>query len=112
MIASVRIFLIYCLLGSCLIFCDPVPAKKNKNKILSYIFQTTSQNVYELLRPWPSNTFISIFTNELIIKVLVLLFPLICIITAIQAYLTFFGPSNKYVGYTGNRKRSLDSTRY
>lgn len=76
----------------------------DKDKVLSYIFKSTAENVDSLLRPWPSNSFISIYTNELLIKVLVMLFPLICVIIAIQTYLTVFGPSNNYVGYTGDKR--------
>lgn len=85
--------------------CEPIGQgykEKDKFKISSSIFKSTAEAVNELLTPWPSAPFISITTNELIVKVLVMIYPLMWLIVIIQTYLTFFGPSNTYVGYTGN----------
>src|SRR5687768_7316653 len=84
--------------------CEPIGKhySKNKDKFSSSIFKSTAEAVDELLTPWSSAPFISITTNELIVKVLVMLYPLMWVIVLIQTYLTFFGPSNTYVGYTGD----------
>jgi len=70
---------------------------------------SVSSNVDELLTPWDSAPFISITTQELMVKFLVMLFPLMCIIAAIQAYVSYFGPSNDYNGYDGTRSLPVNN---
>jgi len=64
-----------------------------------YKDNSLAQSVNELLTPWESNTYLTETTNELMIKVLLLVLPIFCVAIILQAYVTVFGPSNNYVGY-------------
>ncbi|CAL8109940.1 unnamed protein product [Orchesella dallaii] len=47
----------------------------------------------------PSAPYITNYTHPLMVKYLLLvIFPMFCVVIAFQAYLTYFGPSNSYDG--------------
>lgn len=51
------------------------------------------------LTPWPSAAFITNTTHPLMVKLLLsVVAPVLCVAIALQAYVTYFGPSNSYFG--------------
>lgn len=57
-----------------------------------------ADGVYEFLTPWPYK-FITNTTHPLMVKILlVVVAPILCVLIAMQAYVTYFGPSNSYDG--------------
>lgn len=54
--------------------------------------------VNQFLTPWPSQ-FITDTTNPLVIKILLAwIAPILCVVIALQAWVTYYGPSNAYDG--------------
>lgn len=58
-----------------------------------------AQGVAEFLTPWPSAAYITNTTHPLMVKFLLsVVAPILCVLIVLQAYVTYFGPSNSYDG--------------
>lgn len=58
-----------------------------------------AQGVAEFLTPWPSAAYITDTTHPLMVKLLLsVVAPILCVLIALQAYVTYYGPSNSYDG--------------